>query len=95
MAGMPIVQMQLRGMEEVVTHATMIHAEEIAKLSQDAVKEAIRTFDWRGRIGTEVEAAVARQIKSGIDRFLWSEEGVAMINNTIARAIKGAFGDKR
>jgi len=92
---MPIVQMQLRGMGEVVNHAVALHAEDIAKVAQDAVKEAIETFDWRARIASEVEAAVVRQVKSGIDRFLWSDEGTAMLNATIARAIAAAFGEPR
>lgn len=88
----PVVEMTLRGMGEVVNHAVALHAEDISRVAQDAVKEAIRTFDWQERIRGEVETSITRQIKSGIDRFLWSDEGREMVNAVIARAMAAAFG---
>jgi hypothetical protein len=90
----PVVQMTLRGMGEVVQHAVALHAEDIAKVAQDAVKSAIAEFDWKSRISHEVEEAITRQIKFNINQFLWHGEGDQLVKEAVARAIAAAFGGK-
>ena len=82
----------LRHMEEVVTHAVAAHAEEIAEVAQAAVRQAVRDFDWKTRIVTEVEAAVDLKVRDGISQFLWSADGVGLLHEAIATAIVAAFG---
>lgn len=92
---MPIVEMQIRGMGEILTQAMFVHATDIAEVAEAAVKAAIEKFDWRAEIEREVHASVKKQVERSVDSFLWSKEGKALIDGLVASAITAAFGDRK
>ena len=88
---MPIVDLQLRAMGEIVQQATAVHAQEISDVAQGAVKDAIARFDWRGQIKDEVHKSIRQQVQRGVDAFLWSNEGKSLVEEMVRRSLAAAF----
>ena len=82
---LPIIRLEIEGMKHSILHHLGLHNDEIARLVEREIDDAIKNIDLRAKVRSEVERAVTKSI----EEYFRYGGGASAISQAVFESLTG------